>query len=126
VEKIKAKSLFLRTALGLALGCTALAGSACGGDDKPPGGDTPPDGGDGTCGGLLGTVCPAGKYCDYEAGSCGHGDVLGTCRAIPDTCTQECTTVCGCNGLAYCNACMAHLDGVDDSAETTCVGAPLN
>ena len=119
MKLIKAKSFMIRTAFGLALGCAALVGSACGGDDMPPGGST-----DDSCGGFVGKVCPGGKFCDYEAGSCGHGDVLGTCRAIPAVCTKECTTACGCDGLAYCNACMAHSAGVDDSAETTCEGTP--
>jgi hypothetical protein len=120
VKQIKAKALWVRTLCGFALGCMALAGSACGGDDAPPtGGDS-----DGTCGGLVGTLCPAGTFCDYEAGSCGHGDVLGTCQAFPTACTKECTMVCGCDGQAYCNACVAHLAGVDDSAESTCEGTP--
>src|SRR6185503_11495761 len=119
VKMIKAKSLVIRTAFGLALGCAGLVLGACGGDDLPPGGST-----DESCGGFVGKACPAGHFCDYEAASCGHGDVLGTCRAIPAACTQECTTVCGCDGKAYCNACTANVAGVDVSAETTCEGLP--
>jgi hypothetical protein len=94
------KSLLLRTAFGMTLGWAALAGGACGGDDMPAGGNT-----DDVCGGFAGTLCPAGKFCDYEAGSCGHGDALGTCQAIPTACTLECTNACGCDGQSYCNAC---------------------
>jgi hypothetical protein len=104
--------------LGLSLAGAALTGFACGGTDVLPGDS------DETCGGIVGQSCPLGKYCDYEAGSCGKGDVLGKCVAIPSACTQECAKVCGCDGMSYCNACMAHLAGVDDSAET-CEGAPL-
>jgi hypothetical protein len=124
VEKIKAKSFLSRALLGVALGGAALAADACGGHDRPPGGgDIPPGGGD-TCGGFIGQVCPLGKYCDYEAGDCGYGDAVGTCRPIPGACTQECTKVCGCDGLTYCNACMAHRAGLDESADMTCTGTP--
>ncbi|HMJ55496.1 MAG TPA: hypothetical protein VK540_25655 [Polyangiaceae bacterium] len=119
--EINTKSFLLRTAFGIALGWAALAGAACGdgGDEVAPGGDT-----DDVCGGFAGTLCPPGKFCDYQAGSCGHGDALGTCQAIPTACTLECTNACGCDGQSYCNACVAHTAGVDDSAETTCEGAP--
>lgn len=122
MNEIKAAQLWIRTAFGLALGCVAVVGGACGGGDGPPG-DPPPDSGE-RCGGIIGLVCPAGEYCDHEAGSCGAGDVLGTCRALPTMCTKECTTVCGCDGVSYCNPCTAHLAGVDDAADTTCNDPP--
>lgn len=119
MKEIKTKSFMLRALFGLALGCAAIAGSACGGDDKPPGGNP-----DATCGGFAGLACAAGKFCHYEAGDCGRGDALGTCQAIPTVCTQECTAICGCDARSYCNACMAHLAGIDVSADTTCDDMP--
>jgi hypothetical protein len=50
--------------------------------------------------------------------------MLGTCRAIPEVCTLECIAVCGCDGKKYCNACLAHVAGVDDSSDTTCTDDP--
>jgi len=116
VHAIKAKSFTIRTMFALALGCAALVAPGCGGDDLPPGPGRP----EGDCGGFLGITCAAGTYCDFAEGSCGQGDVLGTCRTIPDVCTKECTETCGCDGKFYCNPCLAHAAGVDDSGELTC------
>ena len=128
MKEVKAKSILARGALGLALAIATLAAVACGGDDMPVpgsggdpvpgGGDMPPGGGD--CGGIVGWVCPSGKYCDF-AGNCGLGDMLGTCKAIPDSCSQDCSAmVCGCDGIIYCNACLAHFAGVDETADASC------
>jgi len=120
VDAIKAKSFTIRTMFTLALGCAAVVAPACGGDDMPPGPGRP----EGNCGGFVGAACPAGMYCDYAAGNCGQGDLLGTCRRIPDVCTKECTKTCGCDGNFYCNPCLAHSAGVDDSLERSCHGDP--
>jgi hypothetical protein len=119
VNHIKAKSFTIRTMFTFALGCAAVVAPGCGGDDMPPDPGRPGM----ECGGFAGILCPAGMYCDHQGGTCGLGDMMGTCRKIPDVCTQECTQVCGCDGTSYCNACLAHLAGVDDSAETTCYDA---
>jgi hypothetical protein len=120
VGKIKAKSFNLPTLFTLALGWAALVAPACSQQDTPP----PGNGGD--CGGIVGLTCAAGMYCDYEPGSCGKGDLLGTCRLIPDVCAQECTKTCGCDGKFYCNACIAHMAGIDDSAEASCFGSDID
>jgi hypothetical protein len=123
VDATKAKGVTIRTVLTLGLACAAVILPACGDQDTPdlpPGG---PEGGD--CGGFVGATCPTGKYCDYAAGSCGQGDMLGTCREIPSACAEECTKICGCDGRLYCNACLAHLAGVDDSADRTCFDRDL-
>jgi hypothetical protein len=121
VEAIN-KAFTVRALCALALGCAALVAPACGGDDTPAGpevlpGPTPTRG---DCSEPLGISCPAGMYCDYAASTCGAGDVLGMCRTIPDVCTEECSRTCGCDGLFYCNACVAHMAGVDDAADRSC------
>lgn len=72
-----------------------------------------------SCGGglLSGNDCPAGFFCEFPAGSCTDGLALaagptGTCKALPELCSQEINPVCGCDGESYTNACMAKLKGV--------------
>jgi len=102
----------------LALGGAALIGVACGDDFPPPGGDSPI-----ACGGITGTPCPEGMFCDFVGGRCGQGDALGVCETKPTACEKDCLQVCGCNARSYCNACMAHMDGVDE-ADMTCDDIP--
>ena len=121
MKAIKAKSFTVRIMFALALACAPLASAACGGTDTPP----PPGGtSDGTCGGFIGKACPEQMFCDFEANTCGQGDALGKCQQLPTVCTEECNMICGCDGRAYCNACMAHMAGVDDAADTTCDKLP--
>jgi hypothetical protein len=120
VHMIKAKSFHVRTMLMLALGCAAMSGAACGGDDSAPPGDTP----DNTCGGITGKGCGQGKFCHFEKGTCGQGDILGSCMAIPTVCEQDCLQVCGCDAKSYCNACIAHMAGVDDADNMSCDNTP--
>lgn len=118
MNTIKAKSFTGRNMFALALGLAALAGTACGGTGQPPGGTS-----DVTCGGIAGTTCPEHMFCDFDA-TCGQGDRLGKCQPIPTTCPQDCTNVCGCDGMQYCNACIAHMAGVDDAPGMSCDGQP--
>lgn len=65
------------------------------------------------CGGFLGLACEASAFCDYPPESeCGSGDLLGTCRTMPTTCTGEVAPVCGCDQQTYSNACAAAAAGV--------------
>lgn len=75
------------------------------------------------CGGIAARVCPnpEGQFCDYDdTASCGISDGSGVCRDRPTACTKECTTVCGCDGKIYCNACEANRAGTDVQAVVKC------
>jgi len=80
------------------------------------------DGGAITCGGIAGAVCPAGMFCDFGAlAQCGAADQTGLCQPRPQVCTTDCPGVCGCDGRFYCNACLAHSAGTDDSNKGDCI-----
>lgn len=75
----------------------------------------------GDCGGLLGLACDEGQFCDYPvAAFCGAADGLGTCRAIPEVCTEQYDPVCGCDGETYPNACFASSAGVSVASAGAC------
>src|SRR5262249_4203584 len=59
--------------------------------------------------------CPAGEFCETDY-SCGATVSQGRCLSA--TCTSDFddpdgTPVCGCDGVAYRNACDAHAAGVE-------------
>lgn len=62
-----------------------------------------------SCGGRGGSsLCPTGSYCRWEASElCGSFDSGGTCTEVPGTCDDVLSTVCGCDGMTYGNACFA-------------------
>jgi hypothetical protein len=73
------------------------------------------------CGGLLGHLCTADQFCDYpDDAICGFADASGLCVQRPEICPQDCPGVCGCNGVAYCNACIANAAGVDVDPNGQC------
>lgn len=84
------------------------------------------DGGPGEiyCGTAGLDPCPGDMFCDYGP-SCGEGDEGGICRPPPSTCPEDCPGVCGCDGLPYCNSCLANAAGTSAPAETgPCVEPP--
>jgi len=72
------------------------------------------------CGGLLGELCPAGTFCDFEPNSCGAGDEQGFCRQLPRVCPDVWAPVCGCDNNTYSNACDAAAAGVDVASDGVC------
>jgi hypothetical protein len=123
----------------LGLTTLPLAGSACNntgviGDDCPTMKDCATGGSAGstadtgnavdtTCGGLLGTQCGAGLYCDYPiSSSCGATDQTGVCKAKPDVCGEIYAPVCGCDDKTYSNACDAQSAGVSVASKGECAG----
>jgi hypothetical protein len=79
-------------------------------------------GGDRTCSAMLDKSCGADAFCRYDDGGfCGGSDASGVCLPRPDTCAEDCSEVCGCDGQIYCNACQAQMAGVDVSSSTACL-----
>jgi hypothetical protein len=97
--------------------CNACGAAQAGIDVDPNGSCTEPD----PCGGIAGAVCAADQYCDYpDDAMCGAADQTGDCLPKPETCTEDCPGVCGCDGQFYCNACIAAQAGIDVDPLTSC------
>lgn len=56
--------------------------------------------------------CGANEYCHLDSG-CLDGTVEGECKATPSYCPKGGTSVCGCDGKTYFNACSAHVAGTN-------------
>jgi hypothetical protein len=77
--------------------------------DEPCSPDTPPPGD--ACGFFEGG-CPSGEYCAFNPPeACSHTDAPSVCRVIPEECTDDEGTVCGCDGKTYGNRCLAAQAG---------------
>ena len=72
-----------------------------------------------SCGGLAGARCASGFFCD-EGSNCMIPDFGGSCNAIPTVCDRSLIPVCGCDGVTYSNACLAHMAGVSVYAGGAC------
>jgi hypothetical protein len=65
------------------------------------------------CGGLRGSQCPTGQFCNFTLDAiCGFADATGTCAAVPEVCATIDDPVCGCDSKTYSNACEANRHGV--------------
>jgi Kazal-type serine protease inhibitor-like protein len=59
------------------------------------------------CGGPDSVACEEGRYCQLPSSACLGPNASGSCKLPPTTCTNVKSTVCGCNGVVYDNACEA-------------------
>jgi hypothetical protein len=76
------------------------------------------------CGGPAGTLCATDEYCDYGMiGKCQAPNAAGTCAPRPKTCSGG-TTVCGCDGVTYANACDAAKGGTSVASNGACTAMP--
>ena len=74
-----------------------------------------------SCGGFAGDQCERPTYCHYApSDECGMGDQVGVCTRVAEDCTDEVSTVCGCDGTTYDNACLAAMAGTSVTSDGPC------
>ena len=74
------------------------------------------------CGGRNVTPCDDGLFCQIDAAQiCGRADGTGVCAFPQPICPSvACRTVCGCDGLDYCDTCNAHAVGANVLHDGAC------
>lgn len=77
-----------------------------------------------SCGGIVGTACPARELCELPAGTCMATDVAGVCTRRPDSCSIAVAPVCGCDGVTYTTDCLRQLAGAALDHDGVCA-SPL-
>lgn len=78
-----------------------------------------------SCGGISGTLCGEGEYCNYPEGArCGAADATGTCAPFATVCSDVYDPVCGCDEETYTNECQAAKSGVSVAHRGACEPPP--
>jgi hypothetical protein len=72
------------------------------------------------CGGVTGTACPDGEFCELPAGTCGSADLEGACVATGDACPEYYSPVCGCDGVTYANDCFRQAASAQKAHDGAC------
>jgi hypothetical protein len=73
------------------------------------------------CEGPHGLSCPPGKFCaTAKANRCPGAETKGTCRHIPEACSDIYQPTCGCDGQTYSNECRAAAVSVAVAYEGPC------
>jgi hypothetical protein len=62
--------------------------------------------------------CGFEQVCQFPFGTCGGP---GRCVPFPDGCDDDCPGVCGCDGVVYCNDCVALSAGVSVTERELCL-----
>ena len=75
------------------------------------------------CGGPMNDVCPIGLFCKLDQ-NCGGLDRDGYCARIPESCSQEEETICGCDNKEYLNECFANTLSISTKNIGSCVKKP--
>lgn len=75
-----------------------------------------------TCGFRGAPPCPGGTFCQWgDDDPCGRIGLSGRCLPQPSSCQGvPGDVVCGCDGVAYRNSCVAHLAGVAVASSGLC------
>lgn len=116
----------MRFALCLPVLFCAIVGCDDGDTTEPGDSDVPPDSSVAASSGAGpgvqtcdGTTFSCNGFCNTQQ-TCGQG----VCLPAPLSCNGACDGACGCDGVYYCNACIAHQFGVDVVVDGTCSEPP--
>jgi hypothetical protein len=100
-------------------GSTGRGGSTGTGNGGAGGGGGGEEGA--VCGGIAGLSCASDLFCEFEAAVCSSiADGTGTCRRVPEACTQQYAPVCGCDNRTYGNDCVRQGAGVSKLHDGEC------